>query len=397
MKTNTVFYLIAMTVFIAGCSFDKQSKDGLPYIDVRQNYPEKEIFLTDIANVSYLYLNSDDDDYLYQGSISYITDNTVVVVDNSSGSILFFSKDGTPKSRFNRKGQGPEEYYNSPAVIYDEITDEVFVHGFRVIQVYSSIGEYKRTITLPQGMVVNEMISFDDHSFFFYDFSVRMRAMSEAKLSNKEYIGPPYHLYYRISKTTGEVIDSIKLPATQTFLGINLNGKQQFAFPLSHLTKCPEGVLLSSHGTDTIFLYGYDKSLTPILYQTPSITALNPLEFLDNYVDRGQYQFIKSIVVRRGDESPGIFPAKYYMRNKKTGETVRPKLLLPDYKGKEFVINNADSGAVGEYENGYYFELDLYELKKADRENKVSGKLKELVDTLNEDEDNNVFVLVEFK
>ena len=37
------------------------------------------------------------------------------------------------------------------------------------------------------------------------------------------------------------------------------------------------------------------------------------------------------------------------------------------------------------------------ELKEAYRENRLSGKLKELVAILNELEDNNVFVLVEFK
>jgi hypothetical protein len=42
------------------------------------------------------------------------------------------------------------------------------------------------------------------------------------------------------------------------------------------------------------------------------------------------------------------------------------------------------------YEKGYHLELDLMELKEAYRENKLSGKLKELVATFNENEDNNV-------
>lgn len=244
------------------------------------------------------------------------------------------------------------------------------------------------------------MISFDDQSLFFYDYGVRVKAMSEAASNNKEYIGPPYFLYYRISKTNGEVLDSIKLPATETFLGINLNGTKLYAAPVSHLVKCPEGVLLSSHGTDTIFLYGYDKSLTPILCQTPSITSLNPGEFLDNYVDRGQYQFIKSITLRRPDVIPGPLPTKYYMRDKKTGEMFHQKFLLPDYKGKEFIVSPVSAIPYYEcnmFEDGYFFELGLIELKQAYRDDKLSGKLKELVATLNEEEDNNVFMLLNFK
>ena len=81
------------------------------------------------------------------------------------------------------------------------------------------------------------------------------------------------------------------------------------------------------------------------------------------------------------------------MRDKETEEVIHPKILLPDYKGKEFTIRPS----MRIYENEFAFELDLIELKQAYRENKLSGKLKELVATLNEDTDNNVFMLVEFK
>ena len=92
------------------------------------------------------------------------------------------------------------------------------------------------------------------------------------------------------------------------------------------------------------------------------------------------------------------------MRNKNTGETVFYKFILDDYKGKDFIMNRNHRDANGMlsheggiYTDGYWFELDLYELKQAYSDNKLSGKLKELVSTLNEDEDNNVFMLVEFK
>jgi len=41
--------------------------------------------------------------------------------------------------------------------------------------------------------------------------------------------------------------------------------------------------------------------------------------------------------------------------------------------------------------------LDIFELKQAEKENKLSGKLKEIVSTLNENEDNNVYVLASLK
>ena len=150
--------------------------------------------------ICYLYLNSDNDDFLYKGSISYITKNTVVVVDQSSSSILFFSKDGTPKSRFNHFGQGPREYGRLPVVVYDETADELFVpNNKNGILVYSSLGEYKRTIKQPQDMRINYMIDFDDRSLLFYDYnnnSKRLEAlMAKTDLPQEDNVLS----FYRIS------------------------------------------------------------------------------------------------------------------------------------------------------------------------------------------------------
>ena len=403
-----LFTLIINILLLVNCSFNKQPKDGLAFIDFKKNYPVKDILLTNIADITYLHLNTDDDEYLYKGyehiqrgGISYLTRNTVVVVDAVSESILFFSKDGTPKSRFNRKGQGPGEYtLFFSDVIYDETADEVYITNLdnNFIQVYSSFGEYKRTLKLPQGIMIRELSFFDEHSLFFLDFRFESQKtfarLKGADIQSDKNVMP----FYRISATTGEVLDYIELPCTNLFLGINWNGMRIVNGSSIFTMKCKEGMMLCNPGIDTIFIYKGDNSLVPVLYQTPSVALLNPMEYLDFCLDRGQYRFIKTIIVREGNSAPAIFPAKYYMLDKKTGTIVRPKFLLQDYMGKEFIIDPYNQNNVGKiYNDGYCFELDLYELKQAYHENKLSGKLKELVATLNEDEDNNVFMLVQFK
>jgi hypothetical protein len=267
-----------------------------------------------------------------------------------------------------------------------------------VIKIYSSIGEFKRTISLPKDMQINQLSVFDDHSLFFTDWSIENQR-GLAWLRSEDYPTDKYVIpFYRISKTTGEILDYVELPGTHLFLGINWNGRRIVNGSATFSMKCLEGVILCSFGTDTIFLYGGDKQLTPVIYQTPSVASRDPMEYLDFCLDRGQYQFIKVIVVREGEIAAAIFPSKYYMRSKKTGEIVRPKYLLPDYKNKDFIIDPYNRNAVGRiYNDGYYFELGLYELKEAYNAGKLSGKLKELVATLDEDKDNNVFMLVDFK
>ena len=407
MRMNQTFYSTIITFLLMSCSSDKQTTDGLPFIDVSGNYPEKEIVLTDIADITYLHLSTTDDDYLYKGQISYITKNTVIVLDQVSKSILFFSKDGVPRSRFNRIGQGPGDYINPTVEGYDEQTDEVFVSDFyrNVILVYSSIGEYKRTITLPQESIISIIIDFDDHSLFCYDNRIAtlrdlalLRGGSLSDVSANDYRLP----FYRISKTDGEVLDYVELPGADLIMGAYYMGRWLSA-PCRFAVKCPEGVLLNNFQNDTVFLYNGDKPLTPVFYQTPSDVSLNPKQYVYQCLDRGQYQFFQVNIMREG-VNPLSYPSKYYMRYKETGEIVQYKFISNDYKGKDFIMNRSHRKTDGTltldgdpYTDGYWFELDLYELKQADRENRLSGKLKELVSTLNEDEDNSVFMLVEFK
>ena len=401
MKLKYVPCLLFIASVAVGCSSNRQTNDDMPFIDVRKTYPEKELDITDFADVSYVHLNTADDDYLYKGQIQCVTKNTLVVYDQSSAGILFFSRDGQPRSRFNRYGQGPEEYLSTfrNRILYDEKTDDVFVgdpYGRnKYVQVYSSTGEYKRKITLPQNSALSFLVSFDDQSLFVYaeDYHFSFLTMSRTQNSKTDI---PHTTYYRISKTNGEISDSLRLISDEIELAVIFSSSPSKSIVARgnycRLTKGVTGFYLFNPETDTVFHYAGDKSLTPVLYKIPSVRNQDPKVVLTNIVDAGRYQFFNVATL------DGLIPTtRYFFLDKETGDIFRPKLVLPDFKGKEFTITDSprmlDTGDV----NGYIFELGLYELKEAYRENKLSGKLKELVATLNEDTDNNVFMLVEYK
>ena len=334
MKRETVLCLFLLSVFVSGCSSSKQLHKDLPYIDVRRNYPEKEINLTDIADVTYLYLNSDDADYLYSGGIEYVTQNTIVVIDRSSGSVLFFSKEGDPKSRFNRRGRGQEEYLHANSVMYDEATDDVYITPIFAdyINVYSSSGEYKRRLTLPQSNFDGQMILFDDRSIMVYDNTKTLQNVG-AKFSGDRtaFTEPVDSTFFLISKTDGAVLEYIKLPSTNIdcVSVIDINGAFFGEVNYTRVRKCPDGLFLYNPGTDTIFLYGKDKSLTPYMHQKPLLSNLNPMIVMNNCMDAGRFQLM-SVRPYTGDGE--YSPARYYMRDKTTGEIFRQKITLPDYK-----------------------------------------------------------------
>jgi len=121
-----------------------------------------------------------------------------------------------------------------------------------------------------------------------------------------------------------------------------------------------------------------------------------PKIILNNCLDVDKYQFMEVQTLGYdyfvlGDKRSD----RHYLRDKKTGEVYQQKIMIPDYKGKKIVISLGRNNFF--HVNGTHIELDLIELKLAYRENRLRGKLKELVASLNELEDNNVFMLVRFK
>ena len=397
MKSIIVLFPIMIFFLSTSCVPEKKAENDLANIDVTKKHPEKEIFLTDIAEITYLCLDPDDD-YLYKGRIHSITENTIVVCDDASGSVLFFTKEGNPKSRFNHKGQGPEEYSFPHRVILDEATDDVYILDQRGyvsrIQVYSSTGVYKRSLAIPQGTLpLNDFFSYDDSSLFFYDESIMLKRIAADYNESSDSIWRSS--FYHIAKHDGTVLDHLELQIAPIFLGITTTeGDKATPRGITRIIKSKEGLFLCNPESDTVFLYRKNQPLLPVIYKTPSVASTNPRSYLNNCIDLGNYQIMSVYTV--SNELPMQYPVKFYMRNKNSGEVVHPQFFLPDYKDKEFDFSYRSIRR--DYANGHvYFELDLTELKQASRENKLSGKLKELVTSLNEDIDNNVFMFVDFK
>jgi len=343
------------------CSSDRQVE--VPFIDVRKTYPEKEIIITDFADVTYIHLSTALDDYYYRGRIINVTNNTIVVYDESSFSILFFTKDGNPKSRFNRYGQGTEEYFNVSRILYDEEPDEVFVGNDQVnyIQVYSSTGEYKRKISLPEYTNVSSLVSFDNQSFIVFSENFHLP-------DRRKYNHSPYTTYYCISKINGAIIDSLKLASNEVRLDIESKDKRGWwTIWYDRLVKGTDGFFLCNPETDTIFLYSKDKSLTPVFCKIPSVRNQDPKVIIPNIVDASRYQFFEVQTLIMQEQNTNGF----HFRDKETGEIFRQIIISPDYKGKEFFI--CASSLRWDYgdENGYIFELDLLELKRAYEENRL--------------------------
>jgi hypothetical protein len=240
------------------------------------------------------------------------------------------------------------------------------------------------------------LVDFDDQSLFLYDMQNQYKKILQKKtiFSSQLYDSS----YYRIAKTDGKVLEYVKFPSNNIDL-TDRGGGTRSILNYMRVVNCAAGLFLCNPETDTVFLYGKDKTLTPIICKTPLVSDLNQKVILMDFVDAGGYYFMQVQTLPSRDKERNIpweNQFKHYIYDKQSGKIFRQKISLPDYKGKEFFISAHKSYFNGE-EMLTHFELDLFELKQAYRENKLNGKLKELVAKLNENNDNNVCMLVTFK
>ena len=403
VKIYSKVYLLILAVFAMVSVSCGSSQGSLPCIDVHKNYPEKEILITDIADISYVHLDAQDRDYLFSGIINYVTESAIVVNDRSSGSVLFFSRDGRPKSRFNHYGRGPGEYTEAIMIriIYDEIADDVFLFfsGFATplgasILVYSSTGEYKRSLVLPKGVDPSTPIDFDAQSLFFYDERNQFEKMSKREIHRSP---DSFHSdYYRISKTDGAVLDSLDFPSNEADLTFRGPRSSATVATVSRVGKYAAGLYLCHADADTVFLY--DGVLRPVICKTPLASDLDPKTYMSDFVGLGRYQFVQTHTQynwRKIPKEKWSEYEKYYVHDTHTGEIFRQKISLPEYKGKTFYMSSYHT-YYNRKETIAVFSMNMLELKDAYDAGRLSGELRALVGRLDEDVDN-IYLFARFK
>lgn len=366
------FVCVLYWIFI-GCSCtDKGKKNHVIRIDVSKDYPEKEILLSEIADVRYVCMN-EGDEYIYGGSPLYVSDNTFVFY--SKGSFLFFTKEGEPKSKFNHQGNGPGEYSYFSKVLYDEINDEFYVLAEKKLMVYSSSGTHKRTLTLPlpDDRRVMSIALYDETSLVLYD-SDNFLQISKADGSELE----------RINIFSGEKIQLYLIKQNERGISVIANVQNT-------IVNYRDGLLLSDFSTDTVFYYNKEKELIPMLLKEPGIHTLEPVIYTNAFVEAGEYWFYRKIIVK---EENGKLPSVYLMQNKEDGSTYEQKIMMDEFKGKqvriapEILTSSSYCGVI---------ELDLTELEEAYNRNLLSGKLKELVKKVDKENGNTIYALLMFK
>lgn len=389
-KIETV--LLAMLVTACGGG---EKTTGFPQIDMNAVYPEKEICLQDIAEVSYIPLETTDESVFY-GNIESVSDKGIVGVGDDK--IYLFHPDGKVRRIIDRKGEGPGEYpvvYNA-GVDWDREEIYVCVSLRKTIMVYSLSGEFKRELPIGFSPRNSEIHSNDAGQFVFF------KGNSEPSEVQGEIV--PYRPYMLVSKEDGKV-DSLQM-LRDYHVSVAITGAETiFGYSTVYVSYAAikdmgQDVYLNDDSSDTIYsLKGSEAE--PILVRTPSVRSDNAGKYflhLQGILPRYHYLRFQAREMALGDHLGGNnFGTKdevsyEVLHDKRSGEVFRPIFKnndYPDSENDEIIFSGCEKH-VG------FMTFEAMDLIEALENNELSGELKTIAEGLTED-DNFVLMVMKFK
>lgn len=391
-----LFFSLITLFLLAACGTREKEISGPVLFDATRDYPEKQLLLDEVADITYVPLSSETDSALFRGTLAHVSERTVTIHDFPRGIFYLFDRSGRYLSSFNHKGQGPEDYNFLITAFVDEARGELFAIEKNRIQVYDLKGDYRRTLRLPDGAWVYEAADGGDGSILLVDNQERASILYAGMVDEKaEAYEQPF---VRISKEDGGLVSYITLP--KNFLvdlsaDLQSSGISLKVFGPNHrLVSHRDGFLLTNQETDTIFLYAHDQ-LKPRMIHTPPVSEQGEKSYLNGYVEAGDYLFFEKVLVKAVENRRPPVPSAYYLYDKRDGQFYEQAVSMRDFEGKRIdltpqIIRPSRDARLG------CLLLTVDELQTANADGKLSGELKRIVDEMPEDS-NDLLMLMRFK
>ena len=375
-----------LALLATGCGDANQKPSALPQIDVQTNYPEKEICLQDVAEVSYIALDSQDG-ILFRGNVNDFSDKGIVIMDSQNNRLIFFDKQGKFQHVIQRQGQGPEEYSMMLDALVDWDKEDVFVFdsGSRIV-VYSLDGTFKRKLPLNANLVQHDAYIWSDS---------QLVACRYGNWDKDEKL-VPYQPIVLLSKEDGKM-DSLsyrKEHSFPTYIGAK---EMNIRIHWPSLDKLNGDVYVNDLSADTIYRWdARTQALQPVMTRTPSVT-LDDLDgyFMDLKGVSSLYYFLHFLARQASMDSHFVMvdeKSRNAVYDRKEGKVYHPKFTNKDYPSMEKIHLN-----FCEEENACAIvQLEAFKLIEALESGELSGELKTIAEGLKED-DNPVLMVVKFK
>jgi len=382
-----VYFCVVLMLIQCKSSTSKSEVRNLVEIDFSQKYPEKELYIQDIAKVEYIPLETNWNTIMKSDTrIDYVSDNYIVASNTFDGDVFVFDGKGKSKFHFNNKGRSETKYNQISSIAFDEYAKEIFIADRFATHpkflVYAEDGEFKRTLECSP-IFQPQIYNFDNATLLAYD---------ENRYSSKPYLF--------ISKKDGSIVDSLDfhLPIrlSNSFqTEVEFDGQKYTAnlyLRISNNRSYGKNFLIGDLYSDTIYRLIPLKELQPVIVQKSSVQNTDPKIVIANRLITGKYIFLeKAVLDFEIATAKKYFPITDLMYDFETGQLNEYKLI-----NKDFESSNVSFYETITPENTGIYILNVAELYKADEAGKIiKGNLRQLLITLDE-WDNPIMVKIKF-
>ena len=389
MKKTTIYLMaLCMIVFSACTNQQKENNGPLPVADFEKEYPEKDLLVSEHADVEYVRLETTDE-VLLDGIASLylsVTDRFIVTNNMKEGRIFVFDRQGKHLHNFMRKGQSGEEFVFANRVRVDDKAKEIFVLDTRnKVLVYTLDGKFKRVLDIPKGMKADDLWNYDDEWLLSYDSYNLDR-------ENQPCAEQPFFL---LSKKDGSV-KHIEVNAKDRIgprIYFEKNGqKAVMSVSFNYIYKNGDEFVLGELGNDTVFMLK-QGNVSPLLVRTPGSKAKEVRSMMSAPLKLGDYIGVAEAPKKLELENTK-FATKDVFLNLKTGEGCILG-LKDDVNFVEPTGIRHSNERVEAPKNHILWMPDTDRLFQWKEEGKLKGKLAEMLEGMSED-DNPILIIYKF-
>lgn len=362
-----------------------------PTIDTNKEYPFKEIILNDLADITYIPIETNNHVLINNGinALSHFSDKYIIIVNYKSYDCYIFDRNGKIINFFNHKGQGPNEYLNIIGITADEVKKEIYIvdhpQKHRIL-VYSFDGDFIRTLSLPSNTTIGTIHNFDKETLLCED--------NNHKNGNKK----PYFLLF---KQNGRIINELNIIFNKERISPRFyqktgeKGVMAVSYGYTPIIRFNEDFIIGDISQDTIYQYSKNKTLTPILVKTPSIYSQDPQMMVIPEFKTPKLFFLERTERKFNFDNKKGFEREKIVYDYHSGLFYKYVLKNEDYPDQIFYLNSGGY-AYRTGKNTLCQFISAEELIEANDEGELYGTLKDITKTLRID-DNPVLMIMKFR
>lgn len=366
-------------------------------IDVKKEYPKKDIVLNDIAEITYIPLETNDSSVIHPSFEISLSTDTIITGDYFQSKLFFFNKKGDYLGGFKRCcGQSGTEYHSLNLFTVDYTQQELYVYDdffLSYILVYDFSGNFKRRIKLPKQVWLRHLYVYDDKNLIGYS-----KWSWHGKFDGKSDVVEE-NPYYFIDKQTGvmspvpitikkRISDDVKFRDEKT-------GESMLtSLYMNPMLKTKDGFIIADPSLDTVYHFVNDV-LTPVTVfknrdMEENLVDLHSVIF---YSDRYLLLEVQKKEVDYARKTLVEHPNHFLFCDRETQEICEATLYISDKTSKLKI----DSYDVSEIPDNMFVSLfTAGYLKWLLEQGTLKGELKKIAENLDE-EANSVMMIAKFK